>query len=336
MKKRVGNGWRNKRMLPGHQQVAILTLLVGVICVWVECSRLVTPYGNLLHEDSFILLGNSPKGVHPHYGAVKVVDKIEDVTLEVSKNHPFVLRNLVNRWQGFNDSVFNLDGFAGEFGDITTMTQENNYPTVQLSDRGKERSLQELNKIVRCPAATREPPSIYGAASLSLEQRNKLWGNLYLPPTLQDDVFIECLGRKLADEFLSSFFWTQIFVGVEGTGMEMHKDTIRTHVWTAQLEGEKQAVFCPPGSKKIEAFGETLSTDGSNSCLWAALQPGELLFWPSNWLHQTLNSIGPSVALSGMAVPDGELAKEFLNTIKGHPRMSKALRKKVYQCTSKT
>ncbi|GMI09319.1 hypothetical protein TrVE_jg747 [Triparma verrucosa] len=291
----------------------------------------------------------TPKGNHPIYQSIKVVTKLEDVPSEVARNEPFILRELVNRWSGYKK--FSLDYFVEEFGEAVASAQHNAYPTVRVDHDNFEISFAELKKLViqsdggdddgdgsssTTKAQNHNEPPIYGALTLNLEQRNKVWGDLHLPPTLQDDDFMRCLGSKqLVDDFLGSFFWSQLFVGASGTGMEMHSDMIRTHVWTAQIEGEKQAVFCPPGSKKFDAFSTTVPHDDRGDCLWAALQPGELLFWPSTWRHQTFNSQGPSVAVSGMAVPEGDLAKLFDITISRHPmlKMKKGLAKNIHRCS---
>ena len=287
-------------------------------------------------------------GDHPIFQNVKVLTNLEDVPPEVARNEPFILRDLVNGWAGYKK--FSLDYFVEEFGEAVASAQQNAYPTVQVAYDNFEIPFAELkakvverdggggndNGSTKAETHADDEPPIYGALTLNLEQRNKVWGDLHLPPTLQDDEFMQCLGtEQLVDDFLGSFFWSQIFVGASGTGMEMHSDMIRTHVWTAQIQGEKQAVFCPPGSKKFDAFSPTIPHHDKSNCLWATLQPGELLFWPSTWRHQTFNAKGPSVAVSGMAVPEGELAKLFERTISRHPmlRMKKELAKNIRRCS---
>ena len=284
-----------------------------------------------LDSSSSAPVDSAPSGVHQLYGDVKVVINLDDVALEISRNEPFVLRGLVTQWRGYEK--FSLDYFVEEFGESTAMTQQNNYPTVKLDADNSDRPLMELRKIVVSEGPREyDSPPMYGALTLNLKQRNKIWRDIYLPASLQDSEFLECLGsERLVERFLGSFFWSQVFVGAPGTGMEMHSDMIRTHVWTAQLSGEKQAVFCPPGGKPFDAFSTNVPKV-SEICLWTALQPGELLFWPSNWLHQTFNSRGPSVAVSGMAIPEGALSKQFERTLSQHPHTGNALRKHVARC----
>merc|ERR1712091_123143 len=109
-------------------------------------------------------------------------------------------------------------------------------------------------------------------------------------------------------------------MGVPGTGMELHRDNLRNHVWGIQLSGTKSFTFCDPSmahvykiagglgdSSPINVYDKNVRRDWpvfseSGRCYQAELHQGDLVYWPSNWLHQSQNKKGLSIALSSMNI----------------------------------
>ena len=104
--------------------------------------------------------------------------------------------------------------------------------------------------------------------------------------------------------------------------MAMHQDQLIAHVWGLQLAGRKRFVFCPeselprcitPNGATVNAFnsstwGEhaargaaTFSAFRPAACFHVSLEPGDLVYWPSRWLHQSYQE-ERSVALSSFSL----------------------------------
>lgn len=109
-------------------------------------------------------------------------------------------------------------------------------------------------------------------------------------------------------------------------------DMLLTHVWAVQLAGAKRFVFCPESElsktairgdrngANIDAFntsswGVAPAFDPS-ACFHAELAPGDLVYWPSRWLHQSFQE-QRSVALSSFSIGKG-LRDRFFESVKEH------------------
>ena len=110
-----------------------------------------------------------------------------------------------------------------------------------------------------------------------------------------------------------------------------------THNWAIQLSGVKRFVFCEPGAlsgatgNEFDAFDQNLDATrfetATGRCFRVLLEPGDLIYWPSRWWHQTQNGEmepreGPetaapvlSVGVSGMVV-DVRKRAEFARLVK--------------------
>ena len=90
-----------------------------------------------------------------------------------------------------------------------------------------------------------------------------------------------------------------VLIGNENSGMFNHADTLSTGSWQVQLAGKKKWHICPPSeagrmykagdvdafAPDYEAFPEFINA----SCYQVTLQPGDFIFYPHNYWHQTLN-----------------------------------------------
>ena len=102
----------------------------------------------------------------------------------------------------------------------------------------------------------------------------------------------------------------------------MHQDQLIAHVWGLQLAGRKRFVFCPESElpRCVAANGATIDAFNSSTwgkhatpgaatfsafrpaaCFHVSLEPGDLVYWPSRWLHQSYQE-ERSVALSSFSL----------------------------------
>jgi hypothetical protein len=106
-----------------------------------------------------------------------------------------------------------------------------------------------------------------------------------------------------------------VLVGPAGATTYVHRDRHRTHAWLAQIVGRKRWTIFPPDqysllyNKNCEpgapSFVNIVDPDLENfprfrdaSPIEFVLQPGELVFMPSGWLHQ-VTSLDPTLSISG-------------------------------------
>ena len=174
---------------------------------------------------------------------------------------------------------------------------------------------QRINKerIERDDPTKLDTDGFYAVFPLGLEDRNLLLNpditccgiddTFTLPPTLNDRPFIDCMGDKEGAAFIKKLYWTQIFIAMPGTGMQLHHDNLYAHVWGVQLQGKKEFVFCPPENWKeigVESkYSEASPLDAFNpdfekfpnfdkaECVHVVANPGDLVYWPSQWWHQS-------------------------------------------------
>lgn len=121
-----------------------------------------------------------------------------------------------------------------------------------------------------------------------------------LPDYWSDDWMLD-----LSDELRPRLLW--LFIGPARTGFRMHVDIGHTAAWNAQLVGSKRwTLFAPEQLPKLyhgrvnsfdpdlERFPLFMQTAGYE----CTLHPGEAIFTPSLWWHQT-QILEPSIAVSG-------------------------------------
>jgi len=265
-----------------------------------------------------------------HYRPIRRLSAASEIPAALAEEEPFILGgDFVASWPGWKK--WSLDYFVKEYGESESAAADGEYPTIELK-MGASYFKAPFSEIA---SRVRKGELVYGALSLDYAERSRLMEDAIVPPGMDDAPIMDCLKTKhgtMADEFLKSFFWSQIFVGAEGTGMEMHKDNLRTEIWSAQLTGEKQLVACNPrksGTVYPEEYGDRAYVNAfdpdmkefpnfaQSDCVWGALQPGELIHWPSTWYHQTKNTRGISLAVSGMSI-GRSIASKFLVTLDNH------------------
>jgi hypothetical protein len=127
------------------------------------------------------------------------------------------------------------------------------------------------------------------------------------------------------NSFFKKSHWIMLLLGEKDSGMHNHKDDLRTASFQAQILGRKWWNLCPP--EKISSYNGSRSHDNSSglsymyksaaidtfsdrinykkyplfvnaTCFQVVLQPGDIIYYPSDYWHQTRNLDTPSLALS--------------------------------------
>ena len=123
-------------------------------------------------------------------------------------------------------------------------------------------------------------------------------------PDLLDDFEIPVYFRddwlgEIPDEEQFDLMW--LFLGPDGAGFRLHVDIGLTSAWNVQLTGRKRWLLFPPEQAdllyggEVDAFAPDLELYpefAKARPLEAVVGPGELVFTPSGWWHQTKNIEG--------------------------------------------
>jgi len=153
----------------------------------------------------------------------------------------------------------------------------------------------------------------------------------------------------MRDEFELVARWHMIDVaGAAGAGMFLHADTLGTSSWHTQVRGRKRWHLCPGTKKPYHTNAEHLKNPQMQSycgaagidtfdpdyracpsfreanCFETILHPGETLYFPSNWWHQTVALDAGTVSVSGTLVTQGNgeiVANEIQDDCNGANRV---------------
>lgn len=132
------------------------------------------------------------------------------------------------------------------------------------------------------------------------------------PPTATATDFASTPALNILSQFYLSTHWQMLLIGEDQAGMFNHMDTLRTASWQLQLVNRKKWHLCSPEMSpfmynpgEVDMFNVDYSTHPlvlNASCYEVELQPGEMLYYPADFWHQTLNIGTPSIALSSTLV----------------------------------
>ncbi|NDD31670.1 MAG: hypothetical protein EB084_25760, partial [Proteobacteria bacterium] len=129
-------------------------------------------------------------------------------------------------------------------------------------------------------------------------------------PALLDDFEVP---SWLGDDWLAqvdeavrpTLIW--MFIGPPRTGSWLHLDVAHSSAWNAQITGRKRWILFPPGQDdclydgRVNAFAPDLARFplfAKARAVVADVEPGDVIFTPSAWWHQTLN-LETGIALTG-------------------------------------
>lgn len=140
-------------------------------------------------------------------------------------------------------------------------------------------------------------------------------------PSSSDSWLYNCIGggddpAAVREEQLDNWWgqtrWRMLLVGEENSTMFLHQDDIATATWQWQALGRKRWLICPPeASTYLYAESHMSPIDGFNpdvnsyplfakaNCSDVIANPGDVLYYPSHWFHQTLNLDPITVGVAG-------------------------------------
>ena len=106
------------------------------------------------------------------------------------------------------------------------------------------------------------------------------------------------LGEPLATDFLIGNHWRMLLVGSEGAGMFHHQDLLKTASFQLQVAGVKTWHICAPSeSPHLDVALDMFAPDYARfpqglraRCFLDAVEPGEFIYYPADYWHQTLNT----------------------------------------------
>ncbi|MES1911288.1 MAG: hypothetical protein MHM6MM_003741 [Cercozoa sp. M6MM] len=147
--------------------------------------------------------------------------------------------------------------------------------------------------------------------------------SLLRPFTNDDEWLSQCLSPELQDEFQLRTHWRLLLAGQVNAGMFMHQDALRTSSWHLTLRGTKRWFICPPhatkqlcgdkGASPLNAFlpesAKCEFRDLYSLCYDEQVGAGDLVFYPSDYWHQTTNAADGSVTVTSTVVNSENVAK---------------------------
>jgi hypothetical protein len=155
-------------------------------------------------------------------------------------------------------------------------------------------------------------PGTYLQWNINLNDWRRLREDFTVPYAFKADEewLDECLSTdELRDEYSKKTHWRMMLIGNKGAGMFGHQDVLRTSSWQAQVKGAKKWFICHPNQKPyLYHAGDVDAWDWDPEkhplfekadCYEDIIRAGEMLYYPRDYWHQTLNLETPSMSISG-------------------------------------
>jgi hypothetical protein len=274
------------------------------------------------------------------------------------EGRPVVLTDVMDNWACARK--WSLDYFRQEFGRLLVRcwcrnSRKKPYPAV-----GYELELAAYIDYCRHGDLRRPPPQakMVGDAPLEPDSASLYWyENMARPefrPLMDDfDVefyFIDNLQSRLTGEWRKLVFYfpfANLFIGGAGANVALHKDYWSTHTLISHFEGRKHAMLFAP-HEEVHLFNRDKEpidprkpdlaqypTFAEATLYECALEPGETLFMPPNWLHDVV-SLDPTLSLGMNFFTPHNFGEYFSNllcyplqihqVLSKHPTLSKCMR----------
>jgi hypothetical protein len=207
-----------------------------------------------------------------------------------------------------------------------------------------------------------EPSEIYVDVDISEEGSYLQWNlspsfysdllnqtSLTIPYLFHDCYLLEdnpkCFGIDTEDDttkehndLLASYFlnthWKMLLIGEKGSGMFNHQDTLLSPTYQILLTGIKQWHLCSNvfssflyGAGDVNMFlpnYERFPNILKVKCYQFNQTEGDLLYYPGNYWHQTVNFVTPTIGLTGTFIVEksvSSLIKELTSECNGAARL---------------
>eukprot|EP00932_Pfiesteria_piscicida_P010666 SRR837773.2166.p1 GENE.SRR837773.2166~~SRR837773.2166.p1 ORF type:complete len:311 (+),score=80.28 SRR837773.2166:102-935(+) len=147
--------------------------------------------------------------------------------------------------------------------------------------------------------------------------------------------------KPAIDNFFVTQQWKFLLIGEEGTKMFFHKDGTAASSWQAQILGKKKWTLCPnTESDKLDVKINTYDQKEYDKfprfadalCGQVTVNPGEMIYYPAYWWHQTLQLETPSVGYTGALVGVEDDRDDLGSDQKPHVRFYRDLMGKCAKC----
>jgi hypothetical protein len=137
--------------------------------------------------------------------------------------------------------------------------------------------------------------------------------NITIPIELDDIHTLNCFPSvpELSEYFIKTH-WKMLLIGEEHAGMFLHQDILFTAAYQIQLIGEKKWHLCAQNQSHFLYHAGDLdmflpdytrySLALRAECYEMIVSAGDLLYYPENYWHQTVNIHTPSIALSSSII----------------------------------
>ena len=118
---------------------------------------------------------------------------------------------------------------------------------------------------------------------LHLQMVPKDWTKLALTihPWFMREQWLKALTPAQIEEFNVKTHWKVLLIGTPGAGMFNHSDGLRSSSWHLHVRGRKKWTICYHGD-----------------CTTDILEPGEVLFYPKDYWHQTECLDNPTITVT--------------------------------------
>ena len=244
---------------------------------------------------------------------------------------PFVLTGAMVSWESlktFQDLNFFIKNYPDTIVDYypNNLAKTTDKPYLQKMHSVLKEFLDEKpqNHEKHIPFSERYQHSRYIHWRMNLPEYKKIEEMFQpLPEFMKvDEIWMKkCFpGKRSENDWpLNNFFrhahWRIIVIGEKNSSMFLHADGFETATYVTQFVGRKRWVVCSPkeGLKLGHAglhdlfHPETIDLTKYPSlrnidCTDTIVKPGEIIYYPAHWWHQTLNLDTPTISMAGRRI----------------------------------
>lgn len=151
------------------------------------------------------------------------------------------------------------------------------------------------------------------------------------------------IDEEAVDNFYTTMQWKFLLIGEKNTRMFLHKDKSCSPSWQVQLRGRKKWTLCPNTQSRFlsirqDTFNKKTLTDPAFSqalCGQVTVNPGELLYYPGYWWHQTWQLERPTIAYTGALVGTETNRDDIGQDKRGHASFLRDMQRDCGKCWQK-
>ncbi|MBM3463160.1 MAG: cupin-like domain-containing protein [Armatimonadetes bacterium] len=223
---------------------------------------------------------------------------------------PVILQGLTDHWTA---RKWTVDMFAERYYHVEVEVSRNDSPYLGWT----QMKLGDYIRDIRKPQVGRP---YYLSSWYFRIDCPELLNDFSVPPHFSDDWF-----GLLDAQYQPPLMW--LFIGPPGAGSWLHIDIGLTSAWNVQITGRKRWILFPPDQSRLLYGGQV---DGFNpdlekfpdfartSPIDCVVEPGEVIFTPTLWWHQT-SSLEEGIALTANYANDTN-HPHVLNWLKANRR----------------